>query len=168
MINKSKLSFLLFLLTVTALTTGTGCLKEGSCSFTATPALDPQQNSTDKAAIQQYLDQNGIHALPIGDGIRYVIHEPGTGKKPESCDAILVTYEGRLMSNGAIFDSTSTPVGFGLATRITGWQIGLPLLREGGRITLYLPSGYAYGPYELEDVPANSNLIFDIELIDVL
>ncbi|MBK8706215.1 MAG: FKBP-type peptidyl-prolyl cis-trans isomerase [Saprospiraceae bacterium] len=54
-----------------------------------------------------------------------------------------------------------------MASLIKGWQIGLPLLKEGGRGTFFLPSELGYGDNPRPGIPANAVLIFDIDLVDV-
>ncbi|HEY8688210.1 MAG TPA: FKBP-type peptidyl-prolyl cis-trans isomerase, partial [Chitinophagaceae bacterium] len=83
-----------------------------------------------------------------------------------------VTYAGRSTS-GAVFDPTPgsglnhRTATFTLGQVIVGWQKGLPLIRAGGMITLYIPPSLGYGSSPFGSIPANSILIFDIELIDV-
>jgi FKBP-type peptidyl-prolyl cis-trans isomerase FkpA len=50
-----------------------------------------------------------------------------------------------------------------------GWQLGIPEIKNGGTVTLYLPSRYAYGPYPQPDLglPANAVLVFQITLYNV-
>jgi FKBP-type peptidyl-prolyl cis-trans isomerase len=48
-----------------------------------------------------------------------------------------------------------------------GWQIGIPMMKEGGKAKLLIPSQLGYGSSNLGVIPPNSVLIFDIELIDV-
>jgi FKBP-type peptidyl-prolyl cis-trans isomerase FkpA len=54
-----------------------------------------------------------------------------------------------------------------LGQLIVGWQKGLPLISSGGKITLYIPPSLGYGSAAAGSIPANSILIFDIELISV-
>jgi FKBP-type peptidyl-prolyl cis-trans isomerase len=59
-------------------------------------------------------------------------------------------------------------VSFRLDEVIQGWQIGMPLLNEGDSATLYIPSGYAYGYYGLDQyIPSNANMIFHIGVTKV-
>jgi FKBP-type peptidyl-prolyl cis-trans isomerase len=51
---------------------------------------------------------------------------------------------------------------------IRAWRIALPLVGEGAKLRLFVPSGLAYGNYRTGPIPANSNLIFDIELKKVI
>lgn len=142
------------------------CLnKNDKCSATVNLNVPQEQLAAEISAIDAYLSENEIEAVKDESGIRYVIETPGSGKKPELCDNVYVTYSGRLMSTGAAFDEADSPVVFPLNRLITGWQIGIPKIGEGGKITLYIPSVYAYGAQEVGDIPARSNLIFTITLV---
>lgn len=129
--------------------------------------ISPQEQlDRDIKAIDEYLKENSINAASHESGIRYQIHNSGDGEKPEDSDKITINYEGRFLTNEKVFDQADS-IQFQLNTLIVGWRIGVPLIREGGSITLYIPSGYAYGPGAQRSIPANSNLIFDIDLIKV-
>lgn len=149
-----------------------GCLPDDSESFTCglKPNLSVNQTQLDKdvQAIESYLTDNSITAQVHESGVRYVIDSMGTGIQPNLCNAVSVNYKGSLISDGSVFDESSSPITFPLQNLITGWQIGIPLIKAGGAITLYIPSVYAYGERGAgNDIPANANLIFEIELLGV-
>ncbi len=152
---------------VLSIFTFSGCDKNEGCSSEPNLLVSQDQLAIDIAAIDAYLLENEINAQTDETGIRYVINKEGTGGKPDLCSIATVTYQGKLMSNGAVFDSRDTPISFPLRNLIVGWQIGIPKVKEGGTITLYLPSVYAYGAFVKQDIPANSNLIFEITLLSV-
>lgn len=130
-----------------------------------TPA---RQLEIDGEIIDNYLQENGINnAVTDKSGLRYVVDAQGDGKFPTETSNVTVRYEGRLLSNGQVFDSNNTGVEFPLNRLILGWQIGIPKIQEGGKITLYVPSGLAYGPRGSGAIPGNAVLIFDIELLSV-
>jgi FKBP-type peptidyl-prolyl cis-trans isomerase FkpA len=114
-------------------------------------------------ALEAYLTSNGITATKDPHGFYYTINVPGGTSKPTICSTISVKYTGRL-TNGSVFDS-STGATFALANLITGWQQGIPYIGKGGKITLYLPPSLGYGSQASGSIPANSILIFEIELI---
>ena len=76
-------------------------------------------------------------------------------------------YTGKL-TNGTIFGQSTTPLTISLSTVIAGWQIGIPLIGEGGVIKLIIPSSLAYGCVANGSIPANSVLFFEVELVDIL
>ena len=73
------------------------------------------------------------------------------------------------MINDTIFGQTATDKTFtyALSGLIKGWQIGIPLMKKGGKSTFFIPSELGYGANSTGTFPANSVLIFDIELINV-
>jgi len=140
----------------------TSCLDKDSG-----PSLSlEEQWALDTTAIGNYLRTNNIPALKDPSGVRFVIESLGTGFPPKLSSKVKVTYVGRFLSE-VIFDQ-GTNVTFDVNGLIPGFQIGLALLPEGTKAKIYIPSGYAYGNRGVNDIPANSNLIFEIELIEVV
>lgn len=140
----------------------TSCLKEQKCNYNPCDLIAPQ---SEIQAIQTYLTNNSITATQHCSGVFYNIIDPGTGKTPEACGTISVSYIGSL-TNGSVFDQ-STGATFSLGGLITGWKNGIPLLKSGGRIHLYIPPSLAYGNQQVGTIPPNSILVFDITLIAV-
>ncbi|MBV6646306.1 MAG: FKBP-type peptidyl-prolyl cis-trans isomerase [Cyclobacteriaceae bacterium] len=140
-----------------------------SCLDTDDEVFDINEQLTiDSTLIADYLADNNITAATHDpSGVRYVIHEAGSGDSVQITDVITANYEGRFLSNDQVFDS-GEDVSFPLNQTIIGWQIGIPLIRQGGRITLYIPSPWAYGPRGRSTIPPNAVLIFDVELRDIL
>lgn len=129
------------------------------------------QLTKDMATIKAYLTQRNLTAtLDSATGIYYNIIAPGNG-----VDSLVymgskfkALYTGRLMSDSTVFDSTgTTPREFTYQYVIRGWQIAVRKITKGGKMKLYLPSYYAYGTRALTGIPANSILIFDMEMTDV-
>jgi len=132
-----------------------------------TPAVPVTvQLERDIETIDQYLADNGITAIKDTTGIRYVIHTLGTGPMPTLSNCIMVNYTGTLLSDGSQFDSNPS-LKYPLGGLITGWKVVFPKLPQGSKATLYIPSVYAYGTASQTKIPANSNLIFEVELLNV-
>ena len=97
--------------------------------------------------------------------------EAGTGAEVQPNDTITAHYTGALAKNGIIFESShdyGNPATFGLNQVIQGWQKGVPGMKVGGMRRLIIPSELAYGSVRAsKNIPPNSDLVFDIELIDV-
>lgn len=131
--------------------------------------IDESQLQKDIAAIDAYLADNNIQATKHSSGLRYRIQSQGDGASPTLCQKIMITYVGQKMSDGEVFDKTdfNDVAVFRLSELILGWQVGLPLIEEGGKIVLYVPSQMAYGSSGSGSIPPNSNLIFTIELKNV-
>ncbi|MCU4166625.1 FKBP-type peptidyl-prolyl cis-trans isomerase [Carboxylicivirga caseinilyticus] len=157
-----------FLLAITAVS----CIKENDVTETY-DAL--KQLEIDEALIADYIADNGIDATEIiyngtASGVYYYNHEiadESDTEKPNSTSEVTVAYKGYLL-DGTVFDSTDEgeSISFILSGLIVGWQIGIPVMSKGDKLTLIIPSPYGYGPYAAGAIPANSVLIFDIELID--
>ncbi|PJJ80470.1 FKBP-type peptidyl-prolyl cis-trans isomerase [Mucilaginibacter auburnensis] len=125
------------------------------------------QAKLDDAQIVKYLADSSITATKDESGLYYQIITPGAAVKPTTSNGIFITYEGKLMTNGTVFDSKTTPYYFpSMDGLIQGWQIGVPKIGKGGRIKLFIPSGLAYKNNDTGSIPANSVLIFDITLVN--
>ena len=126
------------------------------------------QPELDDQLIQGYLFANNINAIKNSTGLYYIMTQEGTGVSPTLASTVEVKYTGYLLDD-TVFDQTATGKTFSspLSGLITGWQIGIPLMKKGGKATFYIPSALGYGNQAVGPIPANSVLIFDIELIDV-
>lgn len=124
------------------------------------------QFSADTTAIRSYVTANSIPVIKDKYGIFYQIIAPGTGNVTYTGNtSVTVDYSGKVLGETTNFDSTSgTPVTFMLGSLITGWQIGIPYIQQGGKIRLFIPSAYGYGNEAQSAIPANSVLDFTIEL----
>src|SRR4051812_8288598 len=101
----------------------------------------------------------------------YSIGNVGTGTSPSVCSSVTVNYVGSIIPSGSIFDSHNN-ASLALGQLIKAWQKGLPLIKTGGSITLYIPPSLGYGSTDVVQngvviVPANSYLKFTIDLLDV-
>lgn len=116
------------------------------------------------AQMQAYITANGITATKDPSGMYYQVIVPGTGATPTINSTVNVTYAGKYINNTA-FDGGTTS--FPLNGVIDGWQIGIPLIKKGGKIKLIIPPYLAYGCADYRGIPGNSVLVFDVELLDV-
>ena len=129
---------------------------------------EEEQLEKDVAIIDQFLADNGIDAIKDPSGLRYLILQEGTGKKPTLNNTIEATFQGRLLETGVIFDQATVPASFPMPAVIRGWQIGFQLFGEGTAAVLYIPSGLGFGKTGSgATIPPNANLIFEVELITV-
>ena len=155
---------------VALLTLGACSKKSPDCMYKESTATAPD---SEIQAVENYLaDQAITTAIKHPSGFYYEIVSSGIGSVPEICSRVSVSYVGRL-TNGNVFDQThGTPVTFTLGELIPGWQKGIPLIKKGGEIKLYIPPSLGYGDQNVTSggvivVPAHSILIFDVQLEDV-
>lgn len=128
-----------------------------------------EENKTKGAA---FLDENkakeGIVALE--SGLQYKVVTEGKGKSPAATDRVKVHYKGTLI-DGTQFDSSydrGEPATFGVGQVIKGWTEALQLMKEGAKWQLFIPAELAYGAVSRPQIPGNSVLLFDVELLEVV
>jgi FKBP-type peptidyl-prolyl cis-trans isomerase len=133
-------------------------------SNTSQQTQDGSQNSP---SIQQKNSTNSMAPteLKVTDTV------VGTGAEAKAGMTVFVHYTGTL-TNGQVFDSSiprGEPFSFQLGGGqvIQGWDIGIQGMKVGGKRTLVIPAALAYGDRATGPIPANSTLIFEVELLDV-
>lgn len=100
------------------------------------------------------------------DGIQIYLVEEGSGPKPLPGSHVIMNYRGTLL-DGSEFDSSFGKPGyqdFDLNGLIEGWKIGLPQVPTGSKVKLIIPAEKGYGAAPRPGIPANSTLVFDIDL----
>lgn len=105
------------------------------------------------------------------DSLQKIDLQEGSGQVVKESDTITVHYTGALAATGEIFESskdTGQPVTFGLNQVIEGWTKGIPGTKVGGTRRLIIPANLAYGAQSPSpDIPPNSALVFDVEVIAI-
>ncbi len=134
-----------------------------------------KQVGVDEKLITDFLAKNNIKATRTPSGMYYKVDKMGSGYKPTTGDSVSMNYTGTTLS-GEKFDSNVDPkfnhvqpFWFNLGTHqvIAGWDEGIALMPKGSKGTLYIPSTLAYGAQSPSPaIPANSVLIFDVEVVD--
>lgn len=111
--------------------------------------------------------KKGVVTLP--SGLQYKVITQGTGAIPTAGDRVKVNYHGTLI-DGKVFDSSvdrGEPITFGVTQVIPGWTEALQMMPVGSKWILYVPYNLAYGDRDGGPIPAYSNLIFEVELLDI-
>jgi len=118
--------------------------------------------------IKKYIAKNNIKGMKETEsGLFISIENEGTGEKVKITDFLTLTYSGYLL-NGEKFDGKDEPTAFPfpVSQLIPGWQEGIPMLGKGGKAKLIIPPYLGYGEHAQGPIPANSVLVFDIEIFD--
>lgn len=139
-----------------------------------------QQKETEKAnmASQEAIQAGNLFLLENGQregvtttasGLQYEVLVKGDGAMPADTSEVEVHYEGTLM-DGTVFDSSyerGESISFPLNRVISGWTEGVQLMPVGSTYMFYIPSELGYGSRGTGPIPANSVLIFKIELLGI-
>ena len=122
-------------------------------------------------AAKEFLAKNAKErgVITTASGLEYKILASGDKKGPPIAltDTVTVEYRGKLI-NGTEFDSSysrGVPATFPVNGVIKGWQEALVLMKPGAKWQLFIPPELAYGPRSQPKIPANSLLIFDVNLV---
>ncbi len=95
---------------------------------------------------------------------------PGSGRAAQPGDTVVVNYTGKFQ-DGTVFDSSvgRTPFAFvlGAGDVIPGWDQGLVGAQAGTKRLLVVPPSLGYGSQDYGPIPANSTLIFEIDVVSV-
>lgn len=134
------------------------------------------QIEVDDKLLQDYFAKNNLTPKKTASGLYYIIEKEGKGDLIQPGQMASTMYTGRLL-DGKAFDSNVDPafghtdpfmVPVGAQQVIKGWDEGLMLLKKGSKARFFIPSPLAYGQDAMGDrIPANSVLIFDVEILDV-
>ena len=140
------------------------------------------QMDVDSKIIEGYLTKNNVKAQKTKWGTFIAVSTEGTGANISNTDVALVNYTGRTLDSGKVFDSNTDPklrpgqplqpLAVNIADLggiIVGWTDALMQLKKGSKATIYIPSSLGYGVNgKGEKIKPNENLIFDIEVVDVV
>ena len=128
-----------------------------------------QQTSQENAQKgEAFLAENGKRdgVVTTESGLQYEVMTEGTGASPLTTDKVKVNYKGTLV-DGTVFDQ-GEGVEFFANRLIPSWVEALPLMKEGSKWKIYSPAKLAYGESGTGNIPPNSTLIFEMELLSVV
>ena len=112
--------------------------------------------------------EEGVTQLAKGVCYKVLQSGPENGKRPTPSSVVSCHYLGRTI-DGKCFDTSlgGYPLAIRLRDLIEGWVIALQHMRVGDKWEIYIPSELGYGGFSQPGIPANSTLIFEIELLGV-
>ncbi len=107
--------------------------------------------------------------VTTASGLQYKVLTAGKSgaAKPTDADVALVNYEGKLL-NGTTFDKSQQPTPLPVTGVVPGFSEALKLMPKGSKYRFWLKPSLGYGDKASGPIPANSTLIFDVELLDFL
>ncbi|PKV66832.1 FKBP-type peptidyl-prolyl cis-trans isomerase [Pontibacter ramchanderi] len=162
----------LFLLVVVA--SFSSCKEDNENPYYVTPEQVEAQKKLDEQTIRKYFRANNVDTTKVvrlNSGLYILTKKAGEGNVIKAGQYAEVNYVGRNVSND-VFDSSfragkpfSVLVGAGQV--IKGWDEGLQQMRKGEEANLYIPSYLGYGMYGSGNIPPNSVLIFEIDVLNV-
>ncbi len=128
--------------------------------------------TTNQAEGDKFLADNkgkpGVTTLP--DGLQYKVLTQGNGPTPKASDTVTVNYRGTFL-NGTEFDSSykrNEPATFEVGGVIKGWTEILQMMKVGSKYQVFIPGNLAYGERGMgQDIPPNTTLIFEVELLGI-
>ncbi len=136
------------------------------------------QTIKDNKIIEEYLAKNKIQTVKGNAGTYVQVIDGGTGATADTGMVALINYTGRLLDGTTAFDSNTDtsfkhpepyPVVLSQPEVIAGWVDGIKLLKKGAKAKFFVPSSLGYGKRgNGEKIAPNANLMFDIEVVDVV
>jgi FKBP-type peptidyl-prolyl cis-trans isomerase len=139
-----------------------------------------KQQTQEESLRQTQAKEGKLEGTPLADftptesvaELQKIDLNPGNGAEAQPGDNVTVHYTGAVAKTGTIFQSSldrGEPIAFNLSEVIKGWTDGVPGMKVGGKRRLLIPAAQAYGPNPPpgSGIPANADLVFDIELVKI-
>lgn len=119
----------------------------------------------------EFLEDNKTKSniIVLPSGLQYEVIRAGQGQSPVLANRVKTHYKGMLL-DGTVFDSSydrGEPIVLGVGQVIDGWKQALQLMKPGAKWKLYIHPDLGYGERATGNIPANSLLIFEIELLSI-
>ena len=130
-----------------------------------------QMRQASRQRLADYIEREGITATPTSSGVYIIPVETGKGRCPVTGDKVELDFEAFLL-DGTSVGSTygqDEKLSFvlGEGNTLPGWEEVVPLMHLGERVRAIMPFEMAYGEHQVGDIPAYSNLVYDIKLLKI-
>jgi FKBP-type peptidyl-prolyl cis-trans isomerase FkpA len=116
----------------------------------------------------EFEKEDGV--MKTDSGLLYQVLSAAEGESPVATDVVTVHYTGTLI-DGTQFDSSverGEPASFPLDRVIPGWTEGVQLMQVGSKYKFVIPPELAYGAQDVPNIPMNSTLVFEVELLEIV
>ncbi|WP_024954782.1 FKBP-type peptidyl-prolyl cis-trans isomerase [Sulfurospirillum arcachonense] len=130
--------------------------------------LQQDNSKKEKDYLQKNSKKDGVKVTK--SGLQYEIIKDGKGQTPKPESIVVINYKASLI-DGYVFDSTyerKSPAHLSMINIVEGLKEGLMFMHEGSKLKLTIPSKLGYGDVQMRDIPPNSVLTFEVELLKVL
>ena len=134
-------------------------------------ALEEEKKTVKLRENKAFLEKNKVRArvFSLENGIQYeILHDVEGTAIGQTDKRLLIKYIGKLTDGTVFEDASDAPIMVTLGSVMAGWKSILPLMREHQIIKTYIPSNLGYGDQARGKVPANSILIYEITLMEIL
>jgi FKBP-type peptidyl-prolyl cis-trans isomerase FkpA len=118
-------------------------------------------------SIPEYLEENDLSADRLESGLQYIIEAPGDTVQPTLSDTVTVEFVGYTTDQDTFDMTIGEPRTLLMNNLIPGWEEGIALIGQGGRISLFVPANLGYDINSVGPLCGNTDLIFDIDLLEV-
>ncbi|MBQ6770084.1 MAG: FKBP-type peptidyl-prolyl cis-trans isomerase [Bacteroidales bacterium] len=133
--------------------------------------MKEQRLQESKDVLAAYVKENGISVSPIESGIYLILTEKGKGNCPEKGDKVELDFEAKLLDGRSIGSTFGQDEKFtfivGEGYVIPGWEVIVPKMHVGDRVTAIIPCEMAYGEHSVTGIPPYANLVYDIKLLKI-
>lgn len=127
------------------------------------------QDDADAKLINEYIAKNNLKMETAPSGVRYSITKPGTGAMPEGNNLVVkMKYSLTLLDGKEVESSKGAAVEMPMNRQVKGLRDGIALIKKGGKGKLIVPSTLGYGERQRGSLPANSVLVYDVEIDDIV
>ena len=127
-----------------------------------------EYTQANKEWLLQKSQEKEVKALAKGIYYRILTEGKNDGRHPNPRSIVTAHYTGRTI-DGQLFDSSrnGAPLAVRLCDLIEGWIIALQQMCVGDKWEVYIPAEMGYGRFSQPGIPANSTLVFEIELLGI-
>lgn len=138
------------------------------CSLSACKTYSDRDKEGFDKQIQKFIAKSDVKYEKSESGLYYSIEKEGEGEYIKFTDEVSFLYVGKLL-DGQVFDGRNRhkPATFAVSKLIEGWKEAFMYLKKGGKAKIIIPPYLGYGDHDLADIPKNSCLYFEMEIVDV-